>query len=311
MAKRRVLDLLGTGKSEKTNRQGRQSSEPPSRWGIPLIFLVAIFALWLGFRLVPDLGALVEDVPLLSPSATSEPKLPIRSVANATPTPAAAPTASSGQGPRPSPTPRIALPDLTQLSEERAVALLEQYRLAAEIEEVFAEDVAPGRVVSQSPAANTEVDEGFTVTVRISKGPENPTMPQVVGATVDSAREELQPLGVEVEMVEQGSATIPAGIVIAQEPPAGTQVETGSTVHLIVSAGVDRLQVPDVRGKQFAIAQQELAAIGLRGVVGVELTNDTGTCGTVASQSLEPGIPVEQNTEVTLNIRGGSGCTPP
>ena len=308
MAKRRVLDLLGTGKSEKTNRRGRQSPEPPSRWGIPLIFLAAIAALWLGFRLVPDLGALVEDVPLLSPAATSEPKLPIRPVAT---TPPSVPTASSGQGAQPSPTPRVALPDLTQLSEERAVALLEQYRLAAEIEEVFAEDVAPGLVVSQAPPANTEVDEGFTVTVRISKGPENPTMPDVVGTTADSAREKLQPFGVDVEMIEQGSATIPAGTVIAQEPTAGSQIEVGSTVRLTVSAGVDRLQVPDVRGKQLAIAQQELLAIGLRGVVGIELTDDPGTCGTVASQDLEPGIPVEQNTEVRLNIRGGSGCTPP
>ena len=303
--------MFGAGGSGRTNRPHRRSPEPSSRWGIPLIFLAAIFALWLGFRLMPDLGALVEDVPLLSPAATSEPKLPPRPVAT---TPPSVPTASSGQGAQPSPTPRVALPDLTQLSEERAVALLEQYRLAAEIEEVFAEDVAPGLVVSQSPPANTEVDEGFIVTIRISKGPENPTMPDVVGTTADSAREKLQPLGVDVEMIEQGSATIPAGKVIAQEPTAGSRIEVGSAVRLTVSAGVDRLQVPDVRDKQFAIAQHELAAIGLRGVVDIELTTDRGTCGTVASQNPEPGLPIPQNSEVRLIIRGGSGdsgCTPP
>lgn len=311
MAKRGLSGFFGAGGSGRTSRPNRRSPEPSSRWGIPLIFLAAIVALWLGFRLVPDLGALVEDVPILSPSATSEPRLPTRPVAT---TPPSAPTASSGQGAQPSPTPRIAVPDLTQLSEERAIASLERYRLAAEVEEVFAEDVAPGLVVSQSPPANTEVDEGFTVTVRISKGPENPTMPDVVGTTADSAREKLQPLGVNVEMVEQGSATIPAGRVIAQEPTAGTQVEPGGTVRLTVSAGVDRSTVPDVRDKQLITAQEELAAIGLRGVVDIELTTDRGPCGTVASQNPEPGLPIPQNSEVRLIIRGGSGasgCTPP
>ena len=297
--------MVGSGGSRKTGRPGRRSPEPASRWGIPLIFIAAIVALWLGFRFVPDLGALLDDVPLLSPSATSEPRLPIRSVTNSTPTP------SRGQVAQPSPTPRTAVPNLIQLSEERAVALLEQYGLAAETEEIFDESVAPGRVVSQSPAANAEVDEGFVVTVRISKGPENPIMPDVVGITVENAREQLQLLGATVEEVEQGSDTTPAGMVLAQEPTGGTPVESGSTVRLIVSKGIDRVSVPDVRDKQFAIAQEDLNASGFRGKPGITLTDDSGTCGTVASQNPPPGFPAEQNAEVTLNIRGTPGCTPP
>ena len=297
--------MVGSGGSRKTGRPGRRSPEPASRWGIPLIFIAAIVALWLGFRFAPDLGALLDDVPLLSLSATSEPRLPIRSVANSTPTP------SRGQVAQPSPTPRTAVPNLTQLSEERAVALLEQYGLAAETEEIFDESVAPGLVVSQSPEANAVVDEGFVVTVRISKGPENPIMPDVVDITVDNAREQLQLLGVKVEEVKQGSDTAPAGRVLAQEPPGGTPIESGSTVRLIVSKGIDRVSVPDVRDKQFAIAQEYLNASGLRGKPGITLDSDSGTCGTVASQYPEPGFPAEQNTEVTLNIRGSPGCTPP
>lgn len=300
--------MYGAGGAGRTNRPSRQSPEPPSRWGIPLIFLAAIFALWLGFRLVPDLGAFLEDVPILSSSATSEPKLQIGSVTNPTPAPT---PATSNQSPRPSPAPRTVVPNLIQLSEERAVASLEQHRLVADIEEVFDEEVAPGLVVSQSPAANAEVDEGFIVTIRISKGPENPIMPDVVGKTVVNAREQLSPLGVDIKVIEQGSATVPAGEVIAQEPTAGSDIEVGSTVRLTVSKGVDRSTVPDVRGKQYAIALEELSAIELRGSLGIALTSDPGTCGTVASQNPAPGSPAEQDTEVTLNIRGSPGCTPP
>ena len=311
MANRRLSGLFGAGGDERTNKPSRRSTEPPSRWGIPLIFLAAILALWLGFRLVPDLGALLDDVPLLSPSATSEPKLQIRSVASPAPSPPPAATADGNQAPQPSPTPRTVVPNLIQLSEERAVSLLQQHRLAFEIEEVFNDDVAPGLVVSQFPEANAEVDEGYIVRIRLSKGPENPTMPDVLGVTVDNAREQLSLLGVIIEEVEQGSNSIPAGVVMAQEPPAGTQVVVGSTVRLTVSAGVDRFQVPDVRDKQFAIALEDLSAIGLRGELGISLTNDSGTCGTVASQSPAPGLPLPENSVVTLNIRGAPGCTPP
>ncbi len=307
MADRRMSDSLGAGGTGKSDRPGGRSPEPASRWGIPLIFLAVIFALWLGFRLVPDTQGLLGDVPFFSPRTT--PTLQIGAVSKVTPTPASVPATSSGQGAQASPAPRSAVPDLTQLSEERAVALLEQHRLTANIVPVFNDSVVPGRVVSQLPERNTEVDEGTAVTIRISKGPENPTMPDVVGITVDNAREQLVLLSVTVVDEQIGSA-VDAGIVLAQEPPAGTQVESGSTVHLIVSNGVDRVTVPDVRGKQFAIAAQELGVIGLRGLLGIALTDDPGTCGTVASQNPLPGIEVERNYVVTLTIRSVPGCKP-
>ena len=308
MADRRMSDSFGAGGSGKSDRPGGRSPEPASRWGIPLIFLAVIFALWLGFRLVPDTQGLLGDIPFFSPRAT--PTLTIGPVSKVTPTPANVPPTSSGQGAQASPAPRSAVPDLTQLSEERAVALLGQHRLTANIVQVFNENVAPGRVVSQLPERNTEVDAGTAVTIRISKGPENPTMPDVVGITVDNAREQLVLLSVTVNVDEQGSDTVDAGIVLAQEPPAGTQVESGSTVRLIVSNGVDRVTVPDVRGKLFAIAAQELIDNGLRGLLGIALTDDPGTCGTVASQNPLPGSEFERNYVVTLTIRSVPGCKP-
>lgn len=309
MADREVPRSWGAAGSGQSTKPGRETPEPPSRWGIPLIFLAAIVALWLGFRMVPDLGGLVEGVPIFSSPAPDEPRLPIRSVTDATPTPSSTPTSANGQDPQTTPTSRTAVPDLLQLSEERAIALLEQHRLTADIVEVFNDSVAPGRVVGQFPERNTEVDEGSTVTIRLSKGPEDPIMPDVVTKTVVNAREQLQLLGVEVEEELRGSDTVAAGEVMAQEPPAGTQVEAGSTVRLIVSKGVERFQVPDVRGKLLAIAQQELAKIGLRGVVGVTLKEDTGLCGTVASQSPQPGAEVTREFDVKLNIRAKPGCT--
>jgi serine/threonine-protein kinase len=202
------------------------------------------------------------------------------------------------------------VPNLIQSTEDRAVALLELYRLAVEIEPVFSEDVEPGRVVSQSPAPDAEVEEGHTVVIRVSKGPEDAIMPDLVNITVDNAREQLQLLDVTVEETEQGSEAVPAGFVIAQDPPAGTEVEAGSTVRLTVSKGIERVAVPDVSGEFLALAIQQLSTVGLRGMVGITLDKDPGTCGTVASQNPQPGEPAETGATVTLNVRGLPGCTP-
>ena len=307
MAKRGTPGSWGAGSPLNTGTPGGRSPEPVSRWGIPLVFVAVILALWLGFRLKPDLRAFLGDVPFVSTSAT--PTLTIGAVSKATPALPTPATGAAGQTPQASATPRVIVPTLLQSTEERAVALLEQFQLAVEVEEVFNDSVAPGLVVSQSPAANSQVDGGSVVTIKISKGPENPAMPDLVGITVDNARAQLELLGVDVEEIEQWSETVAAGIVMGQEPSPETLVESGSTVRLIVSKGVDRVQVPDVRNQQLAFAQQNLAASGLRGGVGIVLTNDTGACGTVASQDPQPGIEVERNHEVKLNIRGGSGCT--
>ncbi len=258
--------------------------------------------------MAPDLSGLLVDVPILSPSGASEPKISIPAVAEASPTPAPVPTA--GPAPQGSPTPRTTVPNLIQSSEERAIALLEQHDLTGESEEVFSDSVAPGRVVSQSPEPNTEVPTGQTVIIRISQGPEVPVMPDVVGAAAANARLQLEPLGVEVEEVEQGGDESTAGLVLAQEPAAGVEVAPGDTVRLTVSTGVERVVVPNVTGSQLAIAINDLSEFGLRGVLGSTLTDDPGTCGTVAEQNQRPGLQVDSDSEVVLHVRGRPGCTP-
>ena len=300
MDEREMPEYPGAGRPGHADKPGERSPGPDSRWGIPLIFLAVVLALWLSFRLVPDLGALFDDLPIFSQSPN--PTLPIDAVAKTTPAPQSLPSSATGS---------TFVPNLQQSGQKRALDLLEQHKLFAEIEEIFDDKVAPGLVVSQSPEPNTSVAVGTTVIVRISKGPENPEMPDVEGLTVESAREQLGLLGVEVEEIEQASATIAAGIVLNQDPPAGAPVEAESTVRLIVSKGVDRVPVPDVRNSQLAFAQANLAAVGLRGRLNITLTNDPGTCGTVASQSPEPYTPVELDSEIALNVRGQPGCTPP
>ncbi|TML48870.1 MAG: PASTA domain-containing protein [Actinobacteria bacterium] len=106
--------------------------------------------------------------------------------------------------------------------------------------EVSVAQVPSGRpehsVVSQSPSAGAEVRKGTSVTIRVSTGPAQVTVPSVVGLDEQSARDQLEAAGFVVRMVDE-STTDPSqdGMVTAQEPSGGTDAPKGSTVVLTVA----------------------------------------------------------------------------
>jgi beta-lactam-binding protein with PASTA domain len=92
-----------------------------------------------------------------------------------------------------------------------------------------------GVVISQLPAANTQVSGGSAVTLVVSSGV---SVPNVVGQLQTAVAGLLGPLGLVVGTVTpQSSTTVPIGVVISQLPAANTQVSRGSAVNLVVSSG--------------------------------------------------------------------------
>jgi len=91
--------------------------------------------------------------------------------------------------------------------------------------------VAEGKVIRTNPAAGEQADEGSTVTMVVSSGPEQPTVPNVLGKTAAEARAEIEAAG----FVYREGAPVPSnsdddGKVLAQSPSGGTKQEKGSTV---------------------------------------------------------------------------------
>jgi formylglycine-generating enzyme required for sulfatase activity len=84
------------------------------------------------------------------------------------------------------------------------------------------------------------VARGSSVNLTVSKGPEPVAVavPNVVGMTQTAAQSALTSAGLTLGTVtEQYHATVPAGLVIGQDPIAGTSVAPGSAVALTVSKG--------------------------------------------------------------------------
>ena len=174
------------------------------------------------------------------------------------------------------------------------------------------ETVAPGVVISQAPAAGANASGGTRVDLVVSSGPPPPPVPApgVVNMTQAEATAAITAAGLVVGAVTQASSlSVPAGVVLSQDPAAGTLVAVNGAVNLVVSSGVPIVTLPNLAGQTLAAATATLQNAGL--VVGTT-TNATSTTvpsGSVISQSPAAGTQVVYGSAVNLVV--SSGPPPP
>jgi beta-lactam-binding protein with PASTA domain len=111
-----------------------------------------------------------------------------------------------------------------------------------------------GRVTDQQPPAQTLVSRESTVTVTLDTGV---TVPNLVGLTVQEARQAAEQAGLVLETPEA------AGRVIGQRPRAGRSVPRGKVVAVTVEP-IPVLIVPNVVGMTVQRARKTLERAGLR-----------------------------------------------
>nr|WP_252860340.1 PASTA domain-containing protein [Corynebacterium ulcerans] len=141
-------------------------------------------------------------------------------------------------------------------------ALLEERSLSyAEAPPEYSDDVPEGKVVSLKPEPGTTVRVGSEVAVALSRGPAPVNVPHVAEMSEESARDQLEKLGLKVNITEEFNSEIRGGDAIGTLPEAGTTLPRGTTVTLRISTAVE---IPDVRGKSKQEATSELAAAGIR-----------------------------------------------
>ncbi|MBV9415711.1 MAG: Stk1 family PASTA domain-containing Ser/Thr kinase, partial [Solirubrobacterales bacterium] len=157
-----------------------------------------------------------------------------------------------------------------------------------------------GTVIAQDPQGGTKARDGSTVSLTVSSGPGNATVPPVVGETLAQAKSSLEAVSLKPgSELKQSSSDVDAGRVIDSSPPAGSSVQVGSKVTLIVSTGPPDVQVPDVTSEDVGTAKATLEGRGFNVVVTDEVT-DTAAPGTVLSQDPAGGRSVPSGSTITL-----------
>ena len=201
----------------------------------------------------------------------------------------------------------VLVPDVNNMAQSEAeLALASAELVLGRVTEAYHASIAVGAVIRQYPEAGDTVTSGSSVDLTLSKGPEPVAVPDLVGLSQSAAEMALSSAGLTVEGVTRAySASVPAGAVIRQEPVAGTSVALNSAVHLVLSKGLEPIDVPDITGMSQTAAASVLGAVGLAIGAVTEVYSDSVPVGEVISQEPTAGFSVAPNGRVRLVISKG------
>jgi beta-lactam-binding protein with PASTA domain len=212
---------------------------------------------------------------------------------------------------------RSTVPDVTDQPVATAQEQLTQAGFKSEVKRV-ASSRPKDVVITQAPAAGVTAASGTTINLTVSNGIKPVVVPRLIGQTQGAAVSTLTDLGLKSELHNVASSD-PVGLVVAQNPPAGKEVDKGSTVILNISTGggggtttttttvtttasANRVEVPDVRGLAAARGLPQLNRAQFRPVV--HYVSSTEQRGRITSQSPSSGM-ATRGSKVQVNVSTG------
>ena len=195
---------------------------------------------------------------------------------------------------------QVQVPNLDGLTVEQATSTLQDYELRLGAQTPAISERPAGTITAQQPAAGESIEQGQSVNVTISSGLEQATVPQLIALTsVEAVRIALEDASLQLGTVKEKNSQQPAGYVLNQDPPEGTQVDAGTPVDITVSSGL--VKVPKVTGSSEAQARSDLAQLGFDVQV-VELEDGAVSSGTVLAQSPQGGELLPRGSIVTITV---------
>ncbi len=200
----------------------------------------------------------------------------------------------------------IDVPDVIRLTAVAATAELSQRGLTADVQREPS-DQAVGVVIGQDPAPGSARAPGSAIVLRVSSGPRTLLLPDLKNYDQASARQRINDLHLIVGQIRQvDSFEVSVGNIVATEPKAGTQVQEGQWIDLLLSNG--RVKVPSVVGMQQSAAQTALNKLGLQ--TRPSYVDSTRAIGTVVGQTYTD-EKVAVGTLITLRVSKGRPTPPP
>ena len=174
-----------------------------------------------------------------------------------------------------------------------------------EVERQMENNQAEANIVfGQTPTPGEKVPEGSTVTLRVSQGEADVTVPNVVGDSAEDATDELRAAGFQVTQTTQADRQAPEGRVLSQDPRGGEKKPKGTTIKLVVSSGKPLVAVPNVAGKEESTARDDIVNAGLK-VRTVKEASATVDEGKVIRSDPPAGQEVREDTQVTIFVSSG------
>ncbi len=201
--------------------------------------------------------------------------------------------------------PLVLVPDLAGQTDSSATAAGEALGFVIEIVRDADADVPAGTVIGTEPAGAAELSAGSPLVIHVSDGPPLVAVPDVVEMTEEDATVALAAVTLAAPTVSQDySDDVAEGLIISQEPEAGTLVAEGSTVAAVVSLGPSKVKVPKVVGLGKGKAKKKLEAAGFTVAIKSEYSV-TVSSGVVTRQDPKKGHLANTGGKVTIYVSKG------
>jgi len=211
--------------------------------------------------------------------------------------------------------PEVPVPNFVNQPLENAQRMAEGAHLTLQVsDQVYSADASPNTVVSQDQPAGKVVKQGRVINVAVSLGAEIVIVPDVERRSLLEARLLLDQARLRVgDLREAFDEQIKGGFVIEQDPQPGARVERGRAVHLVVSKGPQRLEMPNLIGQPLADARRLLQDMGVTLSEVRSTTASDVAPGVVVEQFPRPGVRIRATdaVSVTVTVRPGEESAPP
>jgi len=220
----------------------------------------------------------------------------------------------------------VTIPDFAGMTVTEASQAALQTGVDLNIENKFYSTTVPaGRVLSQAPAAGSSVRHGWQVRVTESLGPQQVTIPDVVGDPVQEASMEIRKMQLDLGTLAHIGAPGDPEMTLAQTPPPNAGVDQ-PRVNLLLSSAVNAstaFVMPSFVGMSFGAANRAAIGLGLRVAMiggvpvappvlpGQPAPAPVAPSGLVAEQSPESGFRASKSDVIRLTIQAAGPAAPP
>ena len=192
----------------------------------------------------------------------------------------------------------VIVPNVCLLDQSKAVSVLAIYDLEAVFQEDYT-DCAAGLVASQQPDAGAHAEPGAQITLTVSKGKKQVTVPELTGRPYADAVSMLTESGLSPRVEYASDPSRPAGEVISQSMAAGTEVSKGTAVLMTVNSEQTLAEIPDVQGMTSEEAKKAIESAGFHMAVYIS-DQFQAKSGTVFAQVPYGGTHAEKGASVTV-----------
>ena len=194
--------------------------------------------------------------------------------------------------------PAYQIPNVVGLTQDQAKELLAGYTI--NFQHAPDSRIPKDRIASQLPLATTAVKKGSSITLTISDGPGDTTVPtNLVGLTLEEARNELTAAGLVITQTVAVDSSSEPGKVLKVTPDPGSVIAAGSGVVLQIASG--NVQVPVVVGTNGIEAETILVQAGFLVKV-ISAYDSTQPIGVVLAMAPSAGTAQTIGSQVTITV---------